>query len=468
MKSMKPILNLAILIGFLLPFQSCQKAKPNIIYIMADDLGYGDVGVFGQELIQTPNIDKMASEGMKLTHHYAGNTVCAPSRCTLMTGLHNGHARIRGNKRVPLLEEDITVAEVLKNAGYTTGLVGKWGLGEEASSGIPNKQGFDYFYGYLNQAHAHNHYPAFLYENERRDSLANSVETIQDGYSAGISGHSTNKLVYSNDLFEEKALDFITKNKEKPFFLYLALTVPHANNEAGRFNESGMEVPSLGIYEKEDWPENQKRHAAMIGRLDLTVGLVIQKLRDLGLDDNTLLIFTSDNGPHNEGGADSEFFNSNGPLRGTKRDLYEGGIRVPTIARWPGKIEAGSTSHHVSGFVDFLSTVSEFVQSTMNIATDGISYLPILLGQKEPFDHDLYWEFYEQGGKQAVLFDKNWKCIKLNVNNPSETKIELYNLAEDIEEQRNLADEFPEIVAKALEKMEKEHTFSNEFKFDFE
>jgi arylsulfatase A-like enzyme len=435
---------------------------------MADDLGYGHVGAFGQKLIKTPNIDKLAFEGMMFTRHYAGNTVCAPSRYTLMTGLHNGHARIRGNKRVPLKDEDITVAEVFKKASYSTNLVGKWGLGKEGSTGIPNKQGFDNFYGYLNQAHAHNYYPAFLYNNEKRDSLGNEIETIKDGNAAGVGGHSTNKLVYSHDLFEQKALKVIEDNKDKPFFLYLALTAPHANNEAQRFNESGMKIPSLGIYEKEDWPEHQKRHAAMISRLDLTVGLLIQKLMDEGLDENTLVIFTSDNGPHNEGGADSDFFNSNGPLRGTKRDLYEGGIRVPTVARWPGKIKAGSTSDHVSGFVDFFSTMVDLLKPIEKYKTDGQSYLPILLGEKESFDHDLYWEFHEQGGKQAVLFDKDWKCIRLNVNDSKETKMELYNLAIDIEEQNNVVSDFPEKLAKGIKLIDQSHIYNSDFHFNSE
>lgn len=467
MKIILQLLSISVL------FLSCKETKEetqktNIVYIMADDLGYGDVGVFGQTLIKTPNIDKLAEEGMMLTRHYAGNTVCAPSRCTLMTGKHNGHARVRGNARVPLLNEDYTVAELLKTAGYTTGMVGKWGLGEESSSGIPNNQGFDYFYGYLNQAHAHNHYPAFLYENEAKVELGNEVEYMTKGNNAGIAGHSTNKEVYSNDKFIEKSLAFIEKNTEKPFFLYLPITVPHANNESRHFDESGMEVPSLGIYANEDWPDDQKRHAAMIGELDKTVGLVMQKLKDEGMDENTLVIFTSDNGPHNEGGADSEFFNSNGPLRGTKRDLYDGGIRVPTIARWPGNIKAGSSSEHVSGFVDLFETLKDLVKIDNDHKTDGISFLPTLLGQDQTKHDFLYWEFYEQGGKQGILFDDNWKCIKLHVNDNTKTKIELYNLAEDIEEQNDLASSNPELVAKALKLMTQEHTLSSDFKFDFE
>ncbi|MFT6879835.1 MAG: arylsulfatase A-like enzyme [Arcticibacterium sp.] len=451
---------------------SCAREAPqktNVIYIMADDLGYGDVGVFGQKVIQTPNIDKLAAEGIMLTRHYAGNTVCAPSRCTLMTGLHNGHAAIRGNKRVPLKAKDFTVAELFKTKGYTTGLVGKWGLGEEGSSGIPNKQGFDYFYGYLNQAKAHNYYPAFLYENQERDSLDNLVETVTKGYAAGIGGHSTNKETYSNNKFQEKSLDFLHQNKDNPFFLYLALTLPHANNESHHFGESGMEIPSYGIYENESWPNHQKGHAAMITELDRTVGLVMEQLKADGLDEKTLVIFTSDNGPHNEGGADSDFFDSNGPYRGTKRDLYDGGIRVPTIARWSGSISPGTSSNHLSGFVDFLETMAELLgEKAETKKTDGISYLPALLGKTQKKHEFMYWEFGELGGKKGVIFNEKWKCIQLNVNDSTQARLELYDLEKDIKEENNLANEFPELVQRALTIMEREHTFNPDFNFKYE
>lgn len=444
-----------------------ETLKPNIIYIMADDLGYGDVGVYGQKDIPTPNIDRLAAEGMLFTRHYAGNTVCAPSRCTLMTGKHNGHARIRGNLRVPLEPEDLTVAEVLQSEGYTTALIGKWGLGEKGSTGIPNKQGFDYFYGYLNQRHAHNHYPKFLYENEEKVMLGNEVETVPEQPDKFTAGYSTNKKVYSNDLFTEKALGYLSENSNRPFFLYLPLVIPHANNEAGHFGASGMEVPSFAAFDDKDWPEDQKRHAAMITELDNTVGAVMTKIKELGIDDNTLVIFTSDNGPHAEGGADPDFFNSNGPLRGIKRDLYEGGIRVPTIARWPGKIKAGSTTDHVSGFVDFLETAADLVNSKQTYQTDGISYLPTLFGEEQPKHEFMYWEFHEQGGKQGIIKDQ-YKCIRLNVNNPTETSVELYDLSQDIEEQNNIADENPEIVKEALAIIDREHTYSPEFHFNHE
>lgn len=443
-----------------------KEEKPNVIYILADDLGYGDVSAFGQKNFMTPNIDRLAIEGMKLTRHYAGNTVCAPSRCTLMTGLHNGHARIRGNDRVPLEDSDFTIAELMKNAGYKTALIGKWGLGEPGSSGIPNKQGFDYFYGYLNQVHAHNHYPDFLWENESVDSLENKVVEHQTNY-GGRGGISTNKVQYSNDLFTEKALDFIRQNKENPFFLYLPLVVPHANNEASHFGESGMEVPDYSMFANKDWPENQKRHAAMIYALDQTVGKIMQALKDQGISENTLVIFTSDNGPHSEGGADPEYFASSGMFRGQKRDMYDGGIRVPTIAHWPAKIKPGSTSFHLSGFVDMMPTLAEITGQELETPTDGHSIYPVFLGQKIPDPEFMYWEFYEQGGKQAVVFGE-WKCIRLHVHDPEKTTIELYNLADDIRELTNVAEDNPEIVKKALQMIESQHTKSENFKFKWE
>ena len=297
---------------------SCDKipdkpAKPNIIYILADDLGYGDLGCFGQKTIKTPELDKMADQGIRFTNHYAGSTVCAPSRCSLMTGLHTGHARIRGNATQPLLPEDITVAELLKNAGYKTGLIGKWGLGEAGSSGVPNKQGFDYFFGYLNQIRAHNSYPDYLWRNEEKVFLDNEIEIIQHSYAKGVGSVAREKITHSHDLFTEEALRFIESEKDSSFFLYLAYTIPHANNEGIRMGQIGMEVPHLGIYKDEDWPEAQKAHAAMITYLDADIGRILSRLVELNIDQNTLVIFTSDNGPHAEGGADPDFFDSNGP-----------------------------------------------------------------------------------------------------------------------------------------------------------
>jgi arylsulfatase A-like enzyme len=436
-----------------------QKKRPNIIFILADDLGYGDLGCYGQETIRTPNLDRMAVEGMRFTDHYAGSTVCAPSRCALMTGLHTGHCLIRGNALVPLRPEDVTVAELLKKAGYQTGIIGKWGLGEEGSTGIPNKQGFDYWFGYLNQRHAHNYYPTYLWRNEEKVPLKNEVRDVNPP-----GGVATKRVEYSHDLFTKEALSFVERNKNKTFFLYLAYTIPHANNEAGK---NGMEVPSLEPYADRDWPEPAKGHAAMITRMDRDIGRLFAKLKELDLDQDTLVMFSSDNGPHKEGGADPAFFKSFGPLRGYKRHLYEGGIRVPMIARWPGKInppyvgriKAGSVSNHVSAFWDFLPTCCELagIQSPQGI--DGISMVPTLLGQPdEQEQHEfLYWEFHEQGKKQAVRMGK-WKGVRLNVAKNPDGPIELYDLQADIGEKQNIAASHPEIAAKMTEYMKFSHT----------
>jgi arylsulfatase A len=423
-----------------------RKNRPNIIFILADDLGYGDLGCYGQKTIKTPNIDKLAEEGMRFTDHYAGSTVCAPSRCCLMTGYHTGHALIRGNADVPLRPSDVTVAELLKEAGYSTGIIGKWGLGEADSTGIPNRQGFDYWFGYLNQRHAHNYYPEYLWLNENKFELKNEVNHIIGGQDRTPGGVATKRENYSHDLFAEEALVFVEKNKDNPFFLYLAFTIPHANNEAG--NE-GMEVPSLEPYADMDWPEPQKAHAAMITRMDGDVGRLMEELKKLKLDNDTLVMFSSDNGPHKEGGGDPEFFNSSGPLRGYKRALYEGGIRVPMIARWPGMIKASSVSNHVSAFWDFLPTCCELVGVKATEGIDGISMVPTLLGRPgEQREHEyLYWEFHEQGKRQAVRMGE-WKGIRQNVAKEPNGPIELYNLKSDIGEKDNVAARHPGIVAK--------------------
>jgi len=415
-----------------------RKRKPNIIYILADDLGYGDLGCYGQETIATPNIDRLATGGMRFTDHYAGSTVCAPSRCTLLTGLHTGHCRIRGNARLPLEPDDVTVAEVLKSAGYTTALIGKWGLGEEASTGVPNRQGFDYFFGYLNQRHAHNYYPEFLFRNEERVQLRNKI-TKPGKFGEGV---AEEKVEYSHDLFADEALRFVEAKREEPFFLYLALTIPHANNEARR---KGMEVPSHEPYADEDWPDAQKGHAAMITRMDTDIGRLLDKLEALGIDEETLVLFSSDNGPHREGGADPEFFDSNGPLRGIKRDLYEGGIRVPFVARWPGVIEPGSVSGHQSAFWDVLPTLADVAGARPPEGLDGISFLPALRGrdaEQKTHDH-LYWEFHERGSKQAVRLG-DWKGVRF-VN---DDRFELYNLKKDPSETTDLADAHADVVAR--------------------
>jgi len=449
--------------SFALPGLSCQTQKtaaapkPNIIFILADDLGYGDLGCYGQKEIQTPHIDQMAVEGMRFTDHYAGSTVCAPSRCCLMTGFHTGHAYVRGNRevkpmgQVPIPDATKTVAEYLKDVGYYTALIGKWGLGGPGSEGHPNRQGFDYFYGYLCQRHAHNYYPEFLFRNEEQVKLeGNRVENPRpDG-----AGRAIERAQYSHDLFVKEALQFVEQNKDKPFFLYLAITIPHANNEAGK---EGMEVPDLGIYADKDWPEPEKGKAAMITRMDRDVGKLLQKLKDLGIDKNTLVIFTSDNGPHKEGGVNPAFFKSSGPLRGIKRDLYEGGIRVPMIAWWPGTIQPGTTSDHISAFWDFLPTACEVAGITPPTDIDGISYLPTLLGKSQKKHDYLYWEFKKM---QAVRMDK-WKAVHF----AKEGRIELYDLSVDIGEKNDIASEHPEIVEKMKQIMKEAHTPSEIFPF---
>jgi len=427
--------------------------KPNIIFILADDLGYGDLGCYGQKEIATLNLDRMAEEGMRFTDHYAGSTVCAPSRCVLMTGLHSGHCLVRGNARVPLRPSDVTVAELLKKRGYATGIIGKWGLGEAGSTGIPNKKGFDYWFGYLNQRHAHNYYPEFLWRNQDKITLkGNKLARAEPG---GW-GRSVQQVTYSHDLFAKESLAFVEKNKDKPFFLYLAYTIPHANNEAGR---KGMEVPSFGPYADKDWPEPQKGHAAMITRMDSDIGKLMTRLKELGIDENTLVMFSSDNGPHREGGNNSDFNDSNGLLRGIKRDLYEGGIRVPMLARWPGKIEQGSVSDHISAFWDFLPTCTELAGVKAPDGIDGISMVPTLTGQaaKQKKHEFLYWEFHEQGKKQAVRMG-DFKAVRLNVAKNPNGPIELYNLKTDIGEKHNIADQHPGIVAKIAEYMKTART----------
>ena len=321
--------------------------QPNIIFIMADDLGYGDLGCYGQKIIQTPRLDRMAAEGMRFTQFYAGATVCAPSRCVLMTGKHTGHCKVRGNGgggAQSLGADDFTVAELLKGAGYSTGLIGKWGLGDmqpEMAQGMPTRKGFDYFFGYANQSHAHNYYPAFLWRNESMVGLRNEVRVPAPTNTRWGIGAATVKVDYTHDLFATEALDWVREHKAGPFFLFLSLTIPHANNEATRMTGDGAEVPDYGIYADEDWPDQDKGQAAMITRMDRDVGRLLDLLKELSIAEDTLVIFTSDNGPHDESGHDTDRFDPSGPLRGMKRDLYEGGIRVPTIAWWPGQSRLG-------------------------------------------------------------------------------------------------------------------------------
>lgn len=413
---------------------------PNIVFIFADDLGYGDLGCYGQKVIRTVNIDRLADEGMKFTQFYAGSTVCAPSRNTLMTGQHTGHTRVRGNARVPLRPEDVTVAELLQKAGYKTGLIGKWGLGEPETTGIPTKQGFDYFFGYLNQGHAHNYYPDYLWRKTEKVLYPDNVQLTR--------GVAKDKVIYSHDELMKEAHRFIARHRDNPFFLYLSVTIPHANNEAGRELKDGMEVPSYGEYADRDWPNPQKGHAAMISYLDVSVGQVVKQLDQLGLDENTIIFFTSDNGPHREGGADPKFFKSAGPLRGMKRDLTEGGIRVPMIVRWPGKIQPGSVTDHICALWDFLPTATDLAGVEAPKGIDGISFLPTLLDKPDQPDHEyLYWEFHERGFDQAIRRG-DWKGIRHGLKEP----LKLYNLAEDIGENDDIAAKHPQIVSE-LEKL---------------
>jgi arylsulfatase A-like enzyme len=405
-----------------------QPSRPNILFILADDLGYGDLGCYGQKKIATPNLDHLASEGVRFTQAYAGSTVCAPSRCALMTGLHTGHGRIRGNDRSGLQPTDTTIASLLKRAGYATGLVGKWGLGAACSPGVPNRQGFDYFFGYLDQRHAHTYYPTSMWENEAEFFLDRN-----------FGDHRTQ---YSQDLFTERALRFLDQHKSEPFFLYLAYTTPHANNELTRESGNGMQVPSDAPYSDRDWPQPDRNFAAMVTRLDRDVGAILARLKHHSLDSNTLVIFASDNGPHREGGNHPEFFGSSGPLRGIKRDLYEGGIRVPAIARWPGVVPAGRSSDQVWAFWDFLPTSCELAGISAPQNLDGVSIAPALKGKSLAERPPLYWEFHEKGFFQAVRIG-DWKGVRRqSIRGP----IELYDLASDLGESADVASSHPDIV----------------------
>ena len=448
------------------------RNRPNIVYIIADDLGYGDLGCYGQKDIRTPNIDRMAREGMIFTRHYSGSTVCAPSRSCLMTGLHTGHTPVRGNKEYqpegqhPLPAGSVTVAEVLKKAGYATGAFGKWGLGYPGSEGDPNNRGFDEFYGYNCQRYAHNYYPYFLRHNDRKVMLP------------GNEGRKTEQ--YGPDLIQEQTLKFVEENKDKPFFLFVPHVIPHAElfvpeddivrSYRGKFPEKPYkgidEGPNykIGGYGSVETP--RANLAAMITRLDRHVGEILDKLRELALDKNTLVIFTSDNGPHGEGGANPRYFNSSGGLRGMKRDLYEGGIRVPMIARWPGQVEAGSGTDHISAFWDVMPTLAELAGAEAPSNIDGISFVPTLLGQSQKQkQHDyLYWEFHEQGGRQAVLRGR-WKAIRLQVKRDPDGPLELYDLQDDPQEKKDVALQHPDVIGRMARIMAEAHTDSDVFLF---
>lgn len=461
----------------ILLFASCQAShdkliqKPNIIFLIADDAGYGDFGCYGQEIFNTPNIDRMAAEGMLFTAHYSGSTVCAPSRSSLMTGQHTGHTFIRGNKGVepegqyPLPDSIEILPELLKKAGYITGGFGKWGLGGPGTEGDPVNQGFDEWFGYNCQSLAHNYYPEYLWHNQDTIFLHGN----DDGGTAQ----------FSHDIIHQKALDFIEKNKDNPFFLFLPYTIPHAEilvpedslfqKYLGKFDET----PYIGVddgprYRKGPYGSQQfprAAFAAMMERLDLSVADIMNKIDGLGIGENTVFIFTSDNGPHLEGGADPDFFNSNGIYRGYKRDLYEGGIRVPFIVRWPNEIQSSLKTGHISAFWDILPTFCDIAGIDIPANTDGISFLPTLKQEGTQKKHAyLFWEFYEQGGKQAVRMGK-WKGIRLNIMSHPDNPIELYNLAEDPEERINISSNHPEIVKEIEGIMSDAHSPSDVFKY---
>ncbi|TGV04614.1 arylsulfatase [Flavivirga rizhaonensis] len=430
------------------PYKNTIGSKPNIIFILADDLGYGDLGCYGQMEIKTPNIDKFASQGVQFLQHYAGATVCAPSRNCLMTGQHNGNATIKTMEK-PIKAEDITVAELLKTAGYSTAMIGKWGLGNVGTTGFTNDQGFDYSFGYYDQIRAHNYYPDYLMENSKQYPLENKVIYIEDSthYAVGIGNAAVEKKQYSNDVFTEKALDYLDKTDSNPFFLYLAYTIPHANNESWLIKEHGMEVPDLGMYANKDWAEEKKAGAAMISRLDGYVGSIMKKLLEKGIDKETIVIFSSDNGPHGEGGWNPNFFNSSGGLKGMKRDLYEGGIRVPFIVRWPDIITPRQ-SNHISAFWDFMPTACDLAGVQLPDSSDGISFLSTLLNEdkNQPVHDYLYWEFRISSVDRQAVRKGDWKAVRIKKGNPLVTKVELFNLLEDKAEKNDLSEEHPVIV----------------------
>lgn len=477
---MKPHVHLLFFAGLILTAACSSKqsgepqsiAQPNIIYILADDLGYGDLSCYGQERFSTPHLDQLATDGIRFTRHYSGSTVCAPSRSVLMTGLHTGHTPIRGNREVkpegqaPLVASAVTMAELLKEVGYVTGAFGKWGLGFPGSEGDPVNQGFDYFFGYNCQRYAHRYYPEYLWENSKKFYLQGN--------------DWTNTVTYAPDVIQEKTLDFIKENREKPFFTYVPIVIPHAelvvpeDEILAKYLGGYPEEPYLGSPGADYGPEmnigmycsQQNPHAtfaAMVHRIDLYVGQIVSLLEELGIAENTVVLFTSDNGPHMEGGADPGFFNSSAGLRGVKRDLYEGGVRVPFIVSWPGTVKAGLTSDHISAFWDVLPTVGELTGYKPE-KTDGISFLPELLGREQAKHKFLYWEFHERGGKQALLKGE-WKAIRLNVRDNPHGPLELYNLETDPLEQKNVADQHPDLVQTFSRMMEEEREASEDFNF---
>lgn len=416
--------------------------KPNVILVVADDLGYGDLGCYGQQKFKTPNIDRLAREGMRFTQFYAGSTVCAPSRSALFTGRHTGHTTIRGNGNVPLAGTDFTLSKMFRYAGYRVDGIGKWGLGLAGTSGSPKAQGLNQWVGFLDQKAAHNYYPSRVW---RYDAEQNWDDYV-----------SNNGSKYIQELFNTATQNSLRINSDYQFFLYLPFTIPHANPA---LKEKGMQVPSDSPYSAEDWPQPEKNKAAMISRLDQTVGYIRGWLEQYKLEKDSIIIFTSDNGPHDKGGVDPEFFKSSGPFRGTKRDLYEGGIRVPMIVWWPGQVKAGGVSDQVWAMWDLMPTLAEISGAKEVEDIDGISMLPTWLGEKQTNQHEvLYWEFHERGFQQAVRVDE-WKGVRLDQDQP----IELYNLKSDSGEEENVASKHPTVVARLEELMDREHVPSEDW-----
>lgn len=457
-----------IFLCYLWCFDASGQTKPNIIFILADDMGYGDPGCYGQTLIETPHIDRLAAGGMRFTQFYAGTSVCAPSRSSLLTGQHTGHTPVRGNYEVqpegqlPLPDTAYTLAEMLKQAGYATGDFGKWGLGYPGSEGTPNKQGFDRFFGYNCQRQSHNYFPDHLWNNGIRADYANTPSSQQ---------------YYAPALIQQQALAFIDEHKTQPFFLYLSYTLPHAALQLpqgdslleyykSKFREQPQTIAASWNgkgYQPQAYPH--AAYAAMVSKLDQYVGQVMEKLKVAGIEKNTLLIFTSDNGPHREGGNDPAYFNSSGGFRGIKRDLYEGGIRTPMIAYWPGVIKGGKVSGMTGAFWDFMPTFAAIAGMPAPPHTDGISLLPTLSGKGRQMQHQfLYWEFHENGGRQAVRMGK-WKGIRLNVINNPLTPLQLYDLEADPGETKDLAAGNPAIVEKIRKIMQQEHVENINFPF---
>lgn len=437
------LLQAALVTLALIPATLAAQQRPNIVFIMADDLGYGDIGSYGQETLATPRIDQLADEGLRFTSFYSGNTVCRPARLSLWAGLDSRHTAIRGNQYFALPEDTPSIPRILKDAGYQTGGVGKWSLFHQ-ERGHPNDVGFDHWFGYLDQSLAHNHFPPHLWRN--RDKVLYPDNKLATGNPDYLGRVSREKNTWSHAEMTDEALAFIRQSAGSPFLLHVHWTVPHANNEAGRTLGDGMEVPDYGSYAERDWPAPEKGFAAMIEKMDTDVGRIVDLVDSLGLAGNTLVIFTSDNGPHREGAHSEEFFDSNGPLRGYKRDLYEGGIRVPFIARWPGVVPAGARNDFPSAAWDLLPTFCEFAQAPIPAGLDGISLLPALRGETQRSDRTLHWRFEESDFVRSAIRYGKWKAVQPN----SDTPWELYDLSTDIGETAGLAARHPDVLQRIL------------------